>query len=107
PGQPPPEEEPEDEAVDLMNRLDRNLLRATRAVQAYVPAPVRARAVLLAPEDGREAVGASLQLWYRALGQPKVRWVPGGHLTLMTRHAETLAEALREETGLALQGGCE
>ena len=107
PGAPPPAEEPEDGALDLMKRLDRSLLRAAQAVQAYGPAPIRARTVILAPEGEREALKAALPRWRRVLEQPRVRWVPGGHLTFMTRHAEALAEALREEAGLARQRGCE
>ena len=104
-GTPPPAPEPGPGGLDLMFRLDRDLLRATQAVQAYAPTPVRARTVLLGAEQERDAVARSLPIWRRVLPDGRVRWIPGGHATLMTRHVEALAEALREEAEEALQGG--
>jgi acyl-CoA synthetase (AMP-forming)/AMP-acid ligase II/thioesterase domain-containing protein len=81
-----------------MTREGRLLFERYRGlVDRYVPRPYGGRVTLVVSSEDLAARSADPTLgWARIAADVKVLWMPGGHLTCVTRHVGVLAAHLRD-----------
>jgi thioesterase domain-containing protein len=92
----PPSSKPDGSAPPGIGPAEAQFWRYVVAGQEYRPKPFPGKITLLFPEERSFATYDPSVPWQTVGEQLEVRWLAGGHITCLGRHAESLGRTLQE-----------
>lgn len=87
--------------LSLRMNADDMFVRYTKTGELYSPQPYPGKVFLLCPSEKPYPAYDPVSAWRHVIEDLTVRWIPGGHLTALTRHVGSLGTTLADSLATA------